>query len=95
MTPNDLSLIHPTGDLVLVHLDPGLQITPAGLIIPPSAQQITQTGLVLAVGPDVPVTDIPVGSTVLIDLHCGTHVCWQANTPVLLVPLPNIQAVLT
>lgn len=85
--------LHPTSNLVLVHLRPGAQETPSGLILPPSAQQITQTGDVLAVGPSTTLTRP--GDLVLVGLHSGTHVRWQQNTPVLLIPEPDILAILS
>lgn len=93
MTPADLDRIHPTAARVVVHLDPGAQETPGGLIIPPQYQQITQHGRVCACGPDC--TLVGVQSTVLLDLNAGTRLGWLDNTPVLLVDEADIQAVLT
>lgn len=82
----------PTADRVIVHLRPGVQETPSGLIIPPDSQQITQYGDVLAVGPDQKL--VSPGDLVLLNLHCGIHLCDHLNTPVLLVESTDIQAVL-
>lgn len=88
----DLSALRPTGNLVLVHLRPGLQETPSGLIIPPQSQQITQHGDVIATGPAC--TAVSPGDLVLVPLHGGTHVTWTQNTPVLLIPEPDLLAIL-
>ena len=84
---------HPTGSRVLVHLDPGLQETPNGIILPPDAQQITRHGLILAVGPDQ--YTVSPGDRILIELHAGTEVGWLKNTPVLLVEAKDIVAILS
>ena len=93
MTEQELPRLKPTGDRVIVWLNPGVQETAGGIIIPPMAQQITQTGRILAVSEDVS-EPIAVGQTVMIDLHCGTHLCWKQNTPVLMVETAHVQAIL-
>lgn len=93
MEPTDLPKLHPTADRLVVWMDPGVQETPSGLIIPPQAQQITQTGLVLAVGPDV--KNVVLSDRVLVGLHAGTHLTWKQNTPVLLVHESELIAVLS
>lgn len=91
--PTPEPTLSPTADRLLVWLNPGKQSTASGLIIPPSAQQITQHGRVLAIGPDV--QHVAVDDTVLVTLHAGTHVRWQQNTPVLLVHETDLLAILT
>ena len=93
MKVEDLSRLHPTTDHLVVHLRPGQQITPSGLIIPPQSQQITQHGDVLSIGPDV--KHIAVGDQVLLNLHCGTKLLDLQNTPVLLVSQADVQAIIT
>lgn len=92
MTESDLPHLHPTDDHLLVHLRPGQQETAGGLIIPPAYQQITQHADVLAVGPKV--VHCSQGQLVLLNLHCGTHICWKQNTPVLMVRESDVQAIL-
>ena len=92
MTPDNLPRLHPTQAHLVVHLRPGQQVTPAGIIIPPQSQQITQHGDVLSVGPDV--QHIQPGDQVLLTLHCGTKLCDLQNTPVLLVTQADVQAIL-
>ena len=92
MTESDLSHLVPANDNVLVWMRPGVQQSAGGLIIPPSAQQISQIGDVLSTAPGVS-TPKP-GDMVLVGIHAGTHICWKANTPVLLVHVPDIIAVL-
>lgn len=85
--------VHPTRDRLLVHLNPGVQETPHGIIVPPSIQQITQHGRVLAVGPDC--NSIHEGDTVVLQLHCGIEVGQRQNTPIILVEMKDILGVLT
>lgn len=92
MTDKDLYRLKPTAKHLIVHLRPGQQITPAGIIIPPDSQQVTQHGDVLSIGPDV--QHIQPGDQVLLSLHCGTHLCDLQNTPVLLVTQSDVQAIL-
>ena len=92
MSP-ELSTIHPTGNLLLVHLRPGVQQTASGIIIPANAQQITQWGDILATGPEAATVCSP-GQLVLVGLHAGTHVTWHQNTPVILVSLDDCLALL-
>ena len=92
MSPDELPRIKPSGALTLIHLRPGIQETPHGIILPPSAQQITQYGDILATGPDCKLCQP--GQLALIPLHAGTEVCWLKNTPVLLVPEADLLAIL-
>lgn len=88
----DLTRFHPTLSRALVHLDPGTQITPSGLFLPPDSQQITRHGLVLAIGPDQSL--VKPGDRVLLELDCGLEVTRLKNTPVLLVESKDIIAIL-
>ena len=69
MSP-ELSTIHPTGNLLLVHLRPGVQQTASGIIIPANAQQITQWGDILATGPEAAAICSP-GQLVLVGAANG------------------------
>jgi co-chaperonin GroES (HSP10) len=91
MSPDDLARIKPTSDQLVIHLRPGVQETKYGIILPPSAQQITQYGDILAIGPDC--TLVQLGQVVLIPLHAGTELCWLKNTPVLLVKESDLLAI--
>ncbi len=82
----------PLGNLLLVHLRPGVQELPSGLVIPPGIQQITQQGDVLRAGPDA--HEVKPGDLVLLDMFSGTQVGWKQNTPVILVPEDRVQAIL-
>lgn len=82
MKPSDLPRVKPVGDYCVIHMRPGVQETPHGIILPPSAQQITTYGDILATGPDC---TVEVGQLGLVPLHGGIELCWLANTPVLLV----------
>lgn len=92
MTLEDLKKIKPTDDLVLVHMNPGVQSTPSGLLLPPFAQQITSHGKVLAVGPSVKL--VAPGNTVLVSLYDNLELGTFANTPVLLIKEKHIEAII-
>lgn len=91
-TYSNVLRMRPSADRVIVHLRPGVQETPSGIILPPDAQQITQYGDVISVGPDQ--TLVRPGDIVLLNLHCGIQLCDHLNTPVLLVESKDIQAIL-
>jgi co-chaperonin GroES (HSP10) len=91
----DFNRLRPLHNQVMVWLDPGEQQTKSGLIIPPQFQQITQHGQVLKVSNDLSDSTITIGCTVLIDLNTGIEVGYKQNTPVLLVDVKNIQAILS
>jgi co-chaperonin GroES (HSP10) len=88
--PDQLTRLKPLGDRLVVWLDPGEQLTPSGLIIPPAAQQITHHGTVLKIGPDV--THIPVGSTVIVDETKGVPLGVKGNMPGILYHAADIFA---
>jgi co-chaperonin GroES (HSP10) len=66
----DKKITSVTEDRVLVCLTVGMQATPAGIIIPASAQHIEPIGVVQKIGPRV--DDVHVGDRVLVDDQGGT-----------------------
>lgn len=82
-----------TADRVLVELTVGTQITPAGLVIPPVAQEIQAHGRVLMVGPDV--KNVAVGDEVLVETHAGLEIESGRGTRTVLYVEKDIQAVLS
>jgi chaperonin GroES len=72
--------VKPLADRVLVKVEEGETKTTGGIIIPQTAQEKTQTGVVVAVGPGKetdkgkePVT-VSVGQKVMYDKYAGTQV---------------------
>jgi chaperonin GroES len=69
-------------DLVLVRRDEATGVLPSGILIPQDWAKIPRVGTVLAVGPGkldengarIPITNIPIGSRVIIDYHKGINV---------------------
>jgi len=68
--------VKPLGDRVLVKLEKNEAKTAGGIIIPDTAQEKTQTGLVVAVGPGTESEKITVknGDKVMHDKYAGTQV---------------------
>jgi len=85
-------IISVTEDRVLVCLTVGMQSTPAGIIIPASAQHIEPIGTVLKIGPGV--NDVHVGDRVLVDDQGGTLLEESHGERFVLYREPDIIAVL-
>jgi chaperonin GroES len=66
--------IKPLADRVLVKLEKNEAKTAGGIIIPDTAQEKTQTGLVVAVGDDTEVIKVSVGQKVMYDKYAGTQI---------------------
>jgi chaperonin GroES len=68
--------IKPLADRVLIKIDEGELKTASGLIIPQTAQEKTQTGVVVAVGEGDEKTKITVkaGQKVMYDKYAGTQI---------------------
>ena len=66
--------IHPLSDRVLIEPAPAEETTASGIIIPDTAQEKPQRGVVVAVGPGKPdePTTVKVGDTVLYGKYSGT-----------------------
>lgn len=72
--------VKPLADRVLVKVEEGETKTTGGIIIPQTAQEKTQTGVIVAVGPGKetekgkePIT-VSVGQKVMYDKYAGTQV---------------------
>jgi chaperonin GroES len=65
--------IKPLGDRVLVKLEEVEEKTAGGIFIPQTAQEKTQTGLVVAVGEDETI-QVKTGQKVMYDKYAGTQV---------------------
>jgi chaperonin GroES len=66
--------VKPLADRVMVKLEKNEAKTAGGIIIPDTAQEKTQTGLVVAVGDDKDVIKVKAGDKVMYDKYAGTQV---------------------
>ena len=66
--------IRPLGDRVLVKNEEGEEKTAGGIYIPQTAQEKTQTGVVIAVGDDKDVIKVKKGDRIMFDKYAGTTV---------------------
>jgi chaperonin GroES len=85
--------VKPLGDRVLVKVKESESKTAGGIIIPQTAQEKTQTGLVAAVGTDAEVIKVKVGDEVMYDKYAGTQIK-IAGVEHLIVKMADILAVL-
>jgi chaperonin GroES len=70
----DYMKVKPLADRVLVKLEKNEAKTAGGIIIPDTAQEKTQTGVVVAVGDDKDVITVKIGDRVMYDKYAGTQV---------------------
>ena len=66
--------VKPLGDRVLVKQDAVETKTAGGIIIPDTAQEKTQRGVVIAVGDDKEKIKVSVGQKVIHDKYAGTQI---------------------
>ncbi len=66
--------VKPLGDRVLVKPDAVETKTAGGIIIPDTAQEKTQRGVVIAVGDDKEKIKVSVGQKVIHDKYAGTQI---------------------
>jgi chaperonin GroES len=66
--------IKPLGDRILLKTEEGETQTKGGLYIPQTAQEKTQTGVVVAVGDDKDVIKVKSGDRVMYDKYAGTNI---------------------
>jgi chaperonin GroES len=66
--------VKPLADRVIVKLAQNESKTAGGIIIPDTAQEKTQTGIVLEVGDDKDVIKVKAGQKVMYDKYAGTQV---------------------
>jgi len=64
----------PLADRVMVKLGKSEEKTAGGIIIPDTAQEKTQQGVVIEVGDDKEVIKVKAGDTVMYDKYAGTQV---------------------
>lgn len=85
--------VKPLGDRVLIKIKESETKTAGGIIIPQTAQEKTQTGVVVAVGTDKDVIKVKAGDEVMYDKYAGTQVKID-NVEHLIVKMSDILAVL-
>jgi len=85
--------VKPLGDRVLVKIKESETKTAGGIIIPQTAQEKTQTGIVVAVGTDADAIKVKVGDEVMYDKYAGTQIKMD-GVEHLIVKMPDILAVL-
>jgi chaperonin GroES len=66
--------VKPLADRVMVKLEKNEAKTAGGIIIPDTAQEKTQTGLVVEVGDDKDVIKVKAGQKVMYDKYAGTQI---------------------
>ena len=73
--------IRPLADRVLIEPAPAEETTASGIIIPDTAQEKPQRGVVVAVGPGKPdePTTVKVGDSVLYGKYSGTNLNVEGN----------------
>jgi chaperonin GroES len=66
--------VKPLADRVIVKLEKKEAKTAGGIIIPDTAQEKTQTGLVVSIGDDKEVIKVKAGQRVMYDKYAGTQI---------------------
>lgn len=66
--------VKPLADRVIVKLEKNEAKTAGGIIIPDTAQEKTQTGLVVEIGDDTETIKVKAGQKVMYDKYAGTQV---------------------
>jgi chaperonin GroES len=66
--------VKPLADRVMVKLDKNEEKTAGGIIIPETAQEKTQQGIVVEVGDDKDVIKVKAGQKVMYDKYAGTQI---------------------
>ncbi len=83
--------VKPIGDRVLVKMEEVEEKTASGIFIPQTAQEKTQTGVVVAVGDDKDAITVKKGDKIMYDKYAGTTVTID-GTEHLLVKMQDILA---
>jgi len=85
--------VTPLVDRVLIKVQESETKTAGGIIIPQTAQEKTQTGVVIAVGTDKDVIKVKEGDKVMYDKYAGTQVKIE-GVEHLIVKMADILAIL-
>lgn len=85
--------VKPIGDRVLVKMEEVEEKTAGGIFIPQTAQEKTQTGVVVAVGDDEDVIKVKKNDKIMYDKYAGTNVTIDGEEH-LLMKMQDILAVI-
>jgi chaperonin GroES len=85
--------VKPLGDRVLIKMEAMEEKTASGIYIPQTAQEKTQTGVVVAVGDDKDVIKVKVNDKIMYDKYAGTQVKIDGEEN-LLVKMSDILAII-
>jgi chaperonin GroES len=85
--------IKPLADRVLVKIEKSEAKSAGGIIIPDTAQEKTQTGVVSEVGDDQEVIKVKAGQKIMYDKYAGTQVKIE-GTEYLILKMSDILAVI-
>jgi len=85
--------VKPLGDRVLIKIQESETKTAGGIIIPQTAQEKTQTGVVVAVGTDKDVIKVKESDKVMYDKYAGTQIKIDGSEH-LIVKMSDILAVI-
>jgi chaperonin GroES len=85
--------VKPLADRVIVKLEKTEAKTAGGIIIPDTAQEKTQSGVVVEVGDDKEVIKVKAGQKVLYDKYAGTQIKIDGNDH-LILKMQDILAVI-
>jgi len=85
--------VKPLSDRVLIKTEEAEEKTAGGLFIPQTAQEKTQTGVVIEVGDDKEMIKVKAGQKVMYDKYAGTTVSID-GTDHLLLRMTDILAVI-
>jgi chaperonin GroES len=85
--------VKPLSDRVLIKTEEAVEKTAGGLFIPQTAQEKTQTGVVVEVGDDKDLIKVKSGQTVMYDKYAGTTITIDGKDH-LLLSMSDILAVI-
>jgi chaperonin GroES len=92
--------VKPLGDRILIKVQEGENKTAGGIIIPQTAQEKTQNGVVVAVGPgskndkgELEPVSVAVGQKVMFDKYAGAQIKIE-NVDHLIVKIADVLAVI-
>ena len=86
--------IKPIGDRVLVKMEEVEEKTASGIFIPQTAQEKTQTGVVVEIGDDKDAITVKKGDKIMYDKYAGTTVAIDGEDH-LIMKMPDILAVIS
>jgi chaperonin GroES len=85
--------VKPLGDRVLVKMEEVEEKTAGGIFIPQTAQEKTQTGVVVAIGDDEEAITVKKGDKIMYDKYAGTTVAID-GVDHLLMKMPDVLAII-